>query len=119
MELFNAVDILTYGLAAVGGALAVLWIYNSTVKERREMVRRARRYHNPALSRHLRRGAFYQRLGFCAAAVLTGLAILWFASRYHNRYGVNIASGYFVLAVVLTASGLIGATLSFLWRKKE
>jgi len=112
-------DVFTYGAAIVGGLLAVLWIYNSTIKERRGILRRARKIRDPALERLVNQGAFLQRLGFSAAAVATGIAILWFARGYHNKYHVNISSAYLILAGVLITLGTIGALVSYIFRRKE
>jgi hypothetical protein len=117
--LFEALDVFTYGVAIIGGILAVLWIYNSTIKERRGVLRRARSIRDPALARQIHRGVFLQRLGFGAAAATTGIAILWFARAYYNKYHVNISPAYVVVAVVLIALGALGVLLSYLFRPKE
>lgn len=112
-------DVFTYGAAIIGGLLAVLWIYNSTIKERRAILRRARRIRDPALERLINQGAFLQRLGFSVAAVVTGIGILWFARGYHNKYHVDISSAYVILAGVLITLGTIGALVSYIFRRKE
>ena len=117
--LFRALDVFTYAAAVIGCILAVLWIYNSTIKERRGVLRRAGRTSDPALKRIVNQGVFLQRVGFSAAAFATGVAILWFARGYYQKYHVNIASGYLVLAGVLMGLGIIGALLSYLFRHKE
>lgn len=117
--LFDALDVFTYGAAIIGGLLAVLWIYNSTIKERRGILRRARRVRDPALERLINQGAFLQRLGFSVAAVVTGIGILWFARGYHNKYHVDISSAYVILAGVLITLGTIGALVSYIFRRKE
>jgi hypothetical protein len=118
-ELFEALDYFTYGIAIVGGLLAILWIYNSTIKERRGVERRAARVRNPAFERLVTKGALLQRLGFSAAAVATGVAILWFARGYYNKYHVNVATAYFYVAAVLIGLGTIGVILCMLFRNKE
>jgi hypothetical protein len=117
--LFEALDVFTYGVAIIGGLLAVLWIYNSTIKERRGVLRRARRIRDPALARQINQGTFLQRLGFGAAAVATGIAILWFARGYYNKYNVHISPAYVVVAFVLIALGALGVLLSYIFRPKE
>ncbi len=117
--LFEALDVFTYGAAIVGGLLAVLWIYNSTIKERRGILRRARRVRDPALERYVNQGALLQRLGFSIAAVVTGIAILWFARGYYNKYHVNISSAYVILAGVLITLGTLSALGSYIFRRKE
>jgi len=117
--LFEALDIFTYGAAIIGGLLAVLWIYNSTIKERRSILRRAGKTRDPALRRLVDQGIFLQRVSFSAAAFATGVGILWFARGYHHKYNVNIASAYVVLGGVLIGLGILGALLSYLFRHKE
>jgi len=117
--LFEALDLFIYGAAVIGGLLAILWIYNSTIKERRGILRRAGKAGDPALRRLLKQGILLQRLGFSAAAAATGMAILWFARGYYQKYDVNIAPAYIVLAMVLIALGTAGALLSYLFRDKE
>ncbi len=117
--LFEALDVFTYGAAIIGGLLAILWIYNSTIKERRGVLRRARRIRDPALARQINQGAFLQRLGFSAAAVATGIATLWFARGYYNKYQVHIAPSYIVVAFALIALGALGFLLSYIFRPKE
>jgi hypothetical protein len=117
--LFDSLDVFTYGAAIIGGLLAVLWIYNSTIKERRGILRRARSVRDPALERLINQGAFLQRLGFSVAAVVTGIGILWFARGYHNKYHVDISSAYVILAGVLITLGTIGALVSYIFRRKE
>lgn len=116
--MFRALDVFTYAAAVIGCILAVLWIYNSTIKERRGVLKRARGTGDPALKRVVNQGVFLQRVGFSAAAFVTGVAILGFASLYYQKYHVDIASGYLVLAGVLMALGTIGAVLSYLFRHK-
>ncbi|HUU57559.1 MAG TPA: hypothetical protein VMW93_09465 [bacterium] len=118
-NLFDVLDIFTYGVAILGGLLAILWIYNSTIKERRGILRRARRTHDRALKRTVNTGILLQRLGFSAAAVATGIAILWFGRGYYGKYHVHIASAYFVVAVVLIAAGALAGLLFYLFREKE
>jgi hypothetical protein len=117
-NLFEALDVFTYAVMVLGGLLAILWIYNSTIKERRGVLRRARRAGNPAVERIVDRGIFFQRLGFGAATAATGLAILWFARGYYDKYHVNIAPAYFVAAAVLVGLGLVGMVLAYLFRPK-
>jgi hypothetical protein len=118
-SLFEVLDIFTYGAAIIGGLLAILWIYNSTIKERRGVLRRARGVRNPAFERLVNQGAFLQRLGFSAAAVVTGLAILLFARGYYNKYNVDISPAYIVLAGVLITLGVLAVLASFIFRRKE
>jgi len=118
-NLFDALDIFTYGVAIIGGLLAILWIYNSTIKERRGILRRARRAHDRALERQVNRGVLLQRFGFSAAAVATGIAILCFGRSYFGKYHVAISSAYYVVAVVLIAVGALAALLFYLFREKE
>lgn len=118
-NLFDVLDIFTYGVAILGGLLAILWIYNSTIKERRGILRRARRTRDRALKRTVNRGILLQRLGFSVAAVATGIAILWFGRGYYGKYHVHIASAYFVVAVVLIAAGALAGLLFYLFREKE
>ena len=118
-SLFDVLDIFTYGAAIIGGLLAILWIYNSTIKERRGVLRRAGGVRDPAFERVVKQGAFLQRLGFSVAAVATGLAILLFARGYYNKYHVDISPAYIVLAVVLITLGALGALASFIFRRKE
>jgi hypothetical protein len=117
--LFQVLDIFTYGAAIIGGLLAILWIYNSTIKERRGILRRARRIRDPAVERLVNQGAFLQRLCFSAAAAATGIAILWFARGYYDKYHVNISSAYIVLAAVLITLGTTGFLVSYIIRRKE
>lgn len=117
--LFQALDVFTYGAAIIGGLLAILWIYNSTIKEQRGILRRARRTRDPAVERLVNQGAFLQRLGFSVAAVATGIAILWFARGYYNKYHVNVSSAYIVLAAVLITLGIIGLLVSYKFRREE
>jgi len=118
-NLFDVLDIFTYGVAIVGGLLAILYIYNSTIKERRGILRRARRVRDPVLERRVNRGILLQRLGFSAAAFATGLAILWFGRGYYGKYHVHIASAYYVVAAVLIAAGSLAALLFYIFREKE
>lgn len=117
--LFDALDVFTYGAAIIGGLLAVLWIYNSTIKERRGILRRARKVRDPALVRLVNQGAFLQRLGFSVAAVVTGIGILWFARGYYNKYHVNISAAYVIVAGVLITLGTVGALVLYISRRKE
>jgi hypothetical protein len=117
-NMFDALDIFTYGVAIIGGLLAILWIYNSTIKERRGILRRARKMHDPALARQVNAGILLQRLGFSGAAVATGLAILWFGRGYYGKYHVHIASAYYVVAFALLITGALAAVLSYLLRDK-
>jgi hypothetical protein len=117
--LFEALDLFIYAAAVVGGLLAILWIYNSTIKERRGILRRASKAGDPALGRFVKKGILLQRLGFSAAAVATGIVILLFARGYYQKYDVNIAPAYIVLAMALVALGSAGALLSYLFRDKE
>ncbi len=117
--MFEALDLFIYGAAVVGGLLAILWIYNSTIRERRGILRRASKAGDPALGRFVKKGILLQRLGFSAAAVATGIAILWFARGYYQKYDVNVAPAYIVLAIALVALGSAGALLSYLFRDKE
>ena len=82
-------------------------------------MRRARRIRDPAFERLVNQGAFLQRLAFSAAAVATGIAVLWFARGYYNKYHVNISSAYVILAAVLITSGTIGILVSYIFRLKE
>lgn len=118
-NLFDVLDIFTYGVAIIGGLLAILYIYNSTIKERRGILRRARRVHDPVLERRVNKGILLQRLGFSAAAVATGIAILWFGRGYYEKYHVHISSAYYVVAAVLIAAGALAASLFYIFREKE
>lgn len=118
-DLFKALNVFTYGLAIIGSLLALFWIYNSTIKERRGVLRRAGKTADPALKRIVNQGVLIQRFGFSAAAFATGVAILWFARGYYQKYHVNVAAAYLVLAGVLIGLGIIGALLSYLFRPKE
>ena len=60
-----------------------------------------------------------QRLGFSAAAVATGIAILWFGRGYYEKYHVHISSAYYVVAAVLIAAGALAALLFYIFREKE
>ena len=118
-NLFDVLDIFTYGVAIIGGLLAILYIYNSTIKERRGILRRARRAHDPALQRRVNTGILLQRLGFSAAAVVTGIGILWFGRGYYGKYHVHISSAYYILAAALIAAGALAALLFYIFREKE
>jgi hypothetical protein len=117
--LFEALDVFSYGVAVVGGALAILWIYNSTLKERRGGLRKKHLQPDPVLARQLKLGVLFQRLGFCAAALTTAAAILWFARAYYGKYGVNVAGGYLLLAFVFAAAGVAGFLLTLIAHNKE
>lgn len=117
--LFQVLDLFTYGAAVFGGLLAVLWIYNSTLKEQRELIRRAGKKGDPTLRDILERGAFVQRLGFCAAAVATAAAVFWFARTYHAKYGVDVSPAYIAAAVILALVGVLGTALILWGRRKE
>jgi hypothetical protein len=118
-SLFDALSVFTYGVAILGGLLALLWIYNSTVKERRGILRRARRARDRAWERQINLGTLFQRLGFSAAAVATGVAILWFARGYYDKYHVHITRAYIVAAFILITAGTLAGILSYVFRDKE
>ncbi len=118
-QLFGILDALVYGAAVIGGLLAVLWIYNSTVKERRDLIRRAGKSRDPALRRTLTQGLFYHRMSFSVAAAATSLAILWFARAYRARHGADVAPAYIIFAIVLAVGGVAGAALALWGRRKE
>jgi hypothetical protein len=119
-NLFDVLDIFTYGVAIIGGLLAILYIYNSTIKERRGILRKARgARRDPVLERRVNTGVLLQRLGFSAAAVATGVAILWFGRGYYEKYHVHISSAYYVVAAVLIAAGALAALLFYIFREKE
>ncbi len=117
--LFQTLDYLAVGAAAVGGALAALWIYNSTLKERRELIRRFGKRPDGVVRRELERGAFFHKLTFCAAAAATAGAILWFAYAYRRRYGADIAPAYITCAALLAAVGILTAVVLVMRRRKE
>ena len=116
--LFRALDVFVYAVGIIGGAAAIYWIYNSTNKERRALLRHKGPGGNPAFARVIRQGILVQRLAFAAAAVVTSGGILWFALAYHRKFHALISPAYFVVAGALAAAGVATAVVSWVkWRQ--
>ena len=116
--MFRALVVFVYAAAVIGGLTAVYWIYNSTNKERRALLRQKGPGGNPAFARVIRQGILAQRLAFAAAAVATSAGILWFALAYHRKFYAWISPAYLFLAGVLAAAGVGTAVVSWVkWRQ--
>lgn len=118
LDIFSFLNYITFAAAVIGGFLAVLWIYNSTLKERREIMRRHARLDGRYVARALERTALWQRLCFSVAALGTAAAIFTFAWVYRRRHGVDISPAYFGLASALGLAGVAGI-VAFAWRRKK
>jgi hypothetical protein len=92
--MFQVFDVIFAVVAVAGAILCILWVYNSTNKERTQFIRRTKAFRNRALMEELERGARYQRIAFASAFVGTGVIILVFEYFYWRKYGVLIAAGY-------------------------
>lgn len=116
--MFDATNIAFAVIAVVGAVLCILWVYNSTNKERLQFLRRARAFRSRAMMDELERGARYQRIAFASAFIGTGSLIFAFEYFYWRKYGVPIASGYNYAAGALIALGALTLVISLLTRNK-
>jgi hypothetical protein len=119
-DLYKALDAFVIVAAAVGGAFAIYWIYNSTNKERRALTKKVSPARDPAYARQLRQGIFFQRVAFAAASLVTGAGITAFSFAYAAKRGHHIAPAYLAAAAVFALVGIVVGLLAFInWRKEE
>lgn len=119
-ELYGILDVFVVVAAVIGGGVAIFWIYNSTNKERRALLKKVSPGRDPAYARQLRFGIFIQRIAFAAAALVTGAGILAFSFAYAGKRGHHIAPAYLVAAGVFALVGIIIGLLAYTnWRKDE
>jgi uncharacterized membrane protein YedE/YeeE len=116
--MFQVFDVIFAVAAIVGAVLCVLWVYNSTNKERTRFIRRTKAFRNRGLIEELERGARYQRIAFASAFVGTGVVILVFEYFYWREYGVGIAAGYNYAAAALIFLGAVALLVAFIRRNR-
>ncbi len=109
--MLEGLDYLLLGAAIIGGLLMLLWVYNSTNKERRQMLRANRQVDQKQMREILDRGEFWQKIIFALAFAVTGVGILVFALIYYVRFGMSIASLYYFAAGAFILLGI--ATVIF------
>ncbi len=109
--MLEGLDYLLLGAALVGGLLMLLWVYNSTNKERRQMLRTNREVDQKQIREILERGEFWQKIIFALAFAVTGVIILVFALVYYVRFDVSIAALYYYAAAAFILLGI--ATIIF------
>jgi len=96
--MLDGLDYLLLGAALIGGLLMVLWVYNSTNKERRQMLRANRGIDQKDIREILDKGEFWQKIIFAIAFAVTGIVILIFALVYYIENQVSIAGLYYYAA---------------------
>lgn len=116
--MFQVFDVIFAVVTVAGAILCVLWVYNSTNKERTRFIRRTKAFRNRALMEELERGARYQRIAFASAFVSTGVVILVFEYFYWRKYGVPIAPGYNYAAAALIVMGTAALAIALIRRNR-
>ncbi|MCP4231122.1 MAG: hypothetical protein GY771_13365 [bacterium] len=104
--MLDGLDYLLLGAALIGGILMILWVYNSTGKERRQMLRANREVNQKTIRNILERGEFWQKIIFALAFAVTGVIILVFALVYYVRFEVAVNALYFYAATAFILLGI-------------
>lgn len=105
--MLEGLDYLLMGVAIIGGLLMILWVYNSTNKERRRILHANRDIENQKeIRKILDKGEFWQKIIFALAFVGTGIVILVFALLYYNRYEISINTLYYYSAGAFILLGI-------------
>lgn len=117
LPMFQALNIIFAVVAVAGVVLCILWVYNSTNKERIQFIRRTKAFRSRAIMEELERGARYQRIAFASAFIGTGALIFTFEYFYWRKYGVPISAGYNYAAGALIIIGAVGLLVSSLTKK--
>ena len=109
--MLEGLDYLLLGAAIIGGLLMLMWVYNSTNKERRQLLRANREVDQKRMREILDRGEFWQKIIFALAFAVTGVVILVFALVYYIQFNMSIAVLYYYAAGAFILLGL--ATVIF------
>ena len=109
--MLEGLDYLLLGAAIVGGLLMLLWVYNSTYKERRQIQRANREVDQKQIRDIIEKGEFWQKIIFALAFAVTGVIILVFALIYYIRFHISIAALYYYAAGAFVLLGF--ATIIF------
>jgi hypothetical protein len=104
--MLDGLDYLLLGAALIGGILMILWVYNSTGKERRQMLRANREMDKKQMHDLLDRGEFWQKIIFALAFAVTGIIILVFALVYYVRFEIAVNALYFYAAAAFILLGI-------------
>lgn len=109
--MLEGLDYLLLGAAIIGGLLMLLWVYNSTNKERRQILRVNREVDQKQMREILDKGEFWQKIIFALAFAVTGVVILVFALVYYIRFDMSVAALYYYAAGAFILLGI--ATIIF------